>query len=297
MSDHSEKQGDVPFMDLTGWMDNPFLAKFLKKGPKIPVIRLSGVIADTSMKRGGLCYARAKASIEKAFAVKKAPAIALIINSPGGAPAQSQLIGGLIRRLADEKEITVYAFVEDVAASGGYWLACAADHIYVQETSIVGSIGVISAGFGFEDLIDKHGIKRRLHISGRDKSMLDPFLPERPEDVARLKDIQRDIHRHFINWVKDRRGGRLEGNDEDLFEGRFWTGAQAIDMGIADEVGDVRSVMREKYGDDIRLVEFSPDKKRLPLPFDIPGLAAGDGLAAEALDVLDNRAFWARLGL
>lgn len=297
MNDDSHKPSDIPFMDMSGWIENPVIGKFLKKGPKIPVIRLSGVIADTTMKRGGLCYARTRRMIEKAFAVKKAPAIALIVNSPGGAPAQSQLIAGLIRRLADEKEITVYAFVEDVAASGGYWLACAADHIHVQETSIVGSIGVISAGFGFGDLIDKHGIKRRLHTSGRDKSMLDPFLPERPEDVARLKDIQRDIHRHFITWVKDRRGGKLEGSDDELFEGRFWTGSQAIDMGIADEVGDVRSVMREKYGDDVRLVEFSPEKKRLPLPFDIPGLSMGDGLAGEVLDMLENRSFWARLGL
>ena len=165
----------------------PLFGKLLKRGPKIPVLRLSGVIADTTMRRGGLSYAKLVKQIDKAFSVPKAPAIALIINSPGGAPAQSQLIAGLIRARAEEKDVPVLAFVEDVAASGGYWLACAADDIFVQETSILGSIGVISASFGFEELIDHHGIKRRLYTSGSEKAMLDPFLPEKASDVARLK--------------------------------------------------------------------------------------------------------------
>jgi len=290
----SQKQSDIPVMDMTAWIEHPLVGKFLKRGPKIPVIRLSGVIADTVTRRGGISYDRTKKMIGKAFSMARAPAVALVINSPGGTPAQSQLIANLIRQLADEKEITVYAFVEDVAASGGYWLACAADHIYVQETSIVGSIGVISAGFGLDDLIDRHGIKRRLYTSGREKSMLDPFTPEKPADVARLKEIQMQIHAHFITWVKDRRGGRLEGLDEDLFEGRFWTGTAAINMGIVDEIGDVRSVMREKYGEDIRLIDFSPDKKLRFLP-QIPGVS--ETLVDDVITGVEDRALWGRFGL
>lgn len=290
----TEKSSDIPFMDLTSWIEHPVIGKFLKRGPKIPVIRLSGVIADTVTKRGGLSYARTKRIITRAFALAKAPAVALVINSPGGTPAQSQLIANLIRQLADEKEITVYAFVEDVAASGGYWLACAADHIYVQETSIIGSIGVISTSFGLDNFIDRHGITRRLHTSGREKAMLDPFLPEKPADVARLREIQMQIHAHFITWVKDRRGGKLEGADEDLFEGRFWTGSAALDMGIADDIGDVRSVMREKYGDDIRLIDFSPDKK-LPFLPQLPGVSAM--LVDDIISSVEDRALWGRFGL
>lgn len=294
MTDKDYKASDIPFVDMTAWVEHPVLGKFLKRGPKIPVIRLSGVIADTVTRRGALSYVRTRRVIEKAFSYTKAPAVAVVINSPGGAPAQSQLIAGLIRQLADEKEITVYAFVEDVAASGGYWLACAADHIYVQETSIVGSIGVISAGFGLEGFLDRHDIKRRLYTSGREKSMLDPFLPEKPGDVARLKEVQMQIHAHFINWVKDRRGGKLEGTDEELFEGRFWTGSAALDMGIADEIGDVRTVMREKYGEDIRLIELSPDK-RLPFLPSVPGVS--DAWVDDAIRAVEDRALWGRFGV
>jgi signal peptide peptidase SppA len=291
-----------PFKDLDesalNWkkMESlPLIGKFFKRGPKIPVIRLAGVIADATMKRGGISHARTSKLIDKAFAMEKAPAVALIINSPGGAPAQSQLIGGMIRRLADEKQISVIAFVEDVAASGGYWLACAADQIYAQETSIVGSIGVISAGFGFEDFIDRHGIKRRLHTSGREKSMLDPFLPEKPEDVSRLKDIQQDMHRHFIDWVKSRRGSRLNGRDDELFEGRFWLGSTALDMGLIDAIGDVSSVLKEKYGQDIRLVDLSPDKKLFPF---LPrGLTKIENWADDLLAAIEDRSIWSRFGL
>lgn len=272
----------------------PVIGKLFKRGPKIPVIRLSGVIADSTMKRGGISINRIGRTLEKAFAMEKSPAVAIIINSPGGAPAQSQLIGGMIRKLSDEKGIPVFAFVEDVAASGGYWLACAADEIYAQETSIVGSIGVISAGFGFENFIDKHGIKRRLHTSGHEKSMLDPFLPEKPEDVARLKDIQNEMHVHFINWVKGRRGSKLNGRDDELFEGRFWLGSTALDMGLIDAIGDARSVLREKFGPDIRLTDMNPDKKFSLLP---KSLLQSESLAGDILTTIEDRSLWSRFGL
>lgn len=292
--------GDASPLNMATLSGLPLVGRFFKTGPKIPVIRLSGVIADATMRRGGLSYARLSKLIDKAFSIPKVPVVALVINSPGGAAAQSQLIAGLIRQKAEEKAITVTAFVEDVAASGGYWLACAADDIYVQETSIVGSVGVIFSGFGFEDFIGKHGIKRRLYTAGQDKSMLDPFLPERPGDVARLKEIQSQIHTHFIDWVKERRGGRLNGLDEELFEGRFWAGSAALEMGLVDGVGSVHSLLREKYGDDVRFIELTPDKKRFfPLPL-VRADAAHDlreGLAEDVLATVENRAVWSRFGL
>lgn len=293
MTDQIHDIDDAPF----NWKkleSLPLIGKFFKKGPKVPVIRLSGVIADATMRRGGISYAKMAKIIDKAFAMQKAPAVAIIINSPGGAPAQSQLIGTLIRTLADEKQVSVYAFVEDVAASGGYWLACAADQIYAQETSIVGSIGVISASFGFENFIDKHGIKRRIHTSGREKSMLDPFVPEKPEDVARLKEIQHEMHGHFIDWVKSRRGSKLNGHDDELFQGRFWIGSAALDLGLIDAIGDARLVLREKYGDDIRFVELSPDKK---FPFLPRGLMGIENWADDLMAAVEDRSVWSRFGL
>lgn len=283
---------------LTGLpLVGPLAEKLLKRGPKIPVLRLSGIIADTSLRRGSLCYVRLSKLIERAFSIPKIPAVALVINSPGGSPAQSQLIASLIRRKAEEKNIPVFAFVEDVAASGGYWLACAADDIYVQDTSIVGSIGVISASFGLEDFIHKHGIKRRLYTAGREKSMLDPFLPEKPADIARLKEVQQQMHTHFIDWVKDRRGGKLNGTDEELFEGRFWTGAVAIDMGIADAPGSVHVTLREKYGEDVRFVELMPDKKFPGLPIPLRGQVLTENWAEDLIDAAEDRSVWARFGL
>jgi serine protease SohB len=292
MTDQLRSFDDEPF-NLKNLENLPVIGKLFRRGKKIPVIRLSGVIADTSMKRSGICYARVAKVIEKAFDMKKAPAVAIVINSPGGAPAQSQLIGTMIRTMADEKEISVYVFVEDVAASGGYWLACAGDRIFVQETSIVGSIGVISGGFGFEDFIDRHDIKRRLYTSGRDKSMLDPFLPEKPEDVVRLKELQAQIHEHFITWVKNRRGEKLNGRDDELFEGRFWTGSIAVDMGLADGIGDVRTIMRERYGKDVKFVELSLDKK---FPFLPRGLVKAGSWADDVIAAIEDRGIWSRFG-
>lgn len=272
----------------------PVIGRVFKRGPRIPVVRLAGVIADgAAMRRNTLSYVRVEKTLGRAFALSRSPAVALVINSPGGMPAQSQLIAGLVRQLSAEHEKPVLAFVEDVAASGGYWLACAADEIFVQETSIVGSVGVISSGFGFEDAIERYGIKRRLYTAGHDKSMLDPFLPEKPNDVDRLRVVQSQIHAAFIDWVRDRRGGRLNGADEDLFEGRFWTGQAAIEMGIADAIGDVRATLRDRYGEDVTLVDFTPGKRRMPFSF--CGIDGGI-LADRILDTLESRTAWSRFG-
>lgn len=273
----------------------PIIGGILKPKPKISIIRLSGVIADSgSMGRSSINYARMEKPIEHAFDIFDLKAVFLIINSPGGSPAQSALIGNHIRRLSQEKEIPVYAFVEDVAASGGYWLACAADEIYATDVSIVGSIGVISSGFGFQNFIDRYGIERRIHTSGKDKSFLDPFAEEKPADVKRLSGIQKELHESFIDWVKERRGDKLDGNDKDLFEGQFWTGLKAKELGIIDGIEDAKSFAKEKFGDDIRFVESSAEKKLLP---SLLGTEAKHSLAQDAIDTIETKAVWGRYGL
>lgn len=273
--------------------DLPIVGDFMAQRPKVAVVRLSGVIADSAMRKNGLSHAHYAGLIEDAFEVKDVREVAVVINSPGGAAAQAALIAGTIRQCAHEKKVPVTAFVEDVAASGGYWLACAADKIYVQPSSIVGSIGVIAAGFGFEDFIKKHDIKRRVHTSGHSKSMLDPFLPEKKEDVERLRVLQDEIHAQFIAWVKDRRGARIKGSDSELFEGQIWTGAGAIPLGLVDAVGDVRGVYHEKYGDKVRFIEFTPEK---PFWQSVMGVKMQQSLAEETLSTLENRAEWSRFG-
>jgi serine protease SohB len=214
-----------------------------------------------------------------------------VINSPGGSPAQSSLIAARIRRLADEKKIPVHAFVEDVAASGGDWLATAADEIHVDRSSILGSIGVISASFGFPEFIARHGIERRVHTSGTDKSMLDPFRPERPEDVARLESLQAVIHDNFIDQVRDRRGARLR--DGDIFTGEFWLGEKAIELGLADSVGHLVPTMRARYGAKARFLTVA---RRRPLlrRLGLPGVSEG---ISEAVAQIEDRAHWARFGV
>src|SRR6476646_6207669 len=204
-------------------------ARFRSDVPIVPVVRLSGVIGISSPLRPGLTLANAARSLERAFSTRNARAVALSINSPGGAAAQSHLIYRRIRALSDEKKLPVLAFVEDVAASGGYMIACAADEIIADQSSIVGSIGVVGGSFGFDKLIDKIGIERRLYTSGEHKAMLDPFLPEKPDDVTRLKAIQNEIHESFIALVKNSRGMRLTGPEKDLFSGEYWTGGKAIE--------------------------------------------------------------------
>ncbi len=272
----------------------PVIGAILKPKPKVAIIRMSGVIADAGMKRGGLSHHRYRDYIEDAFDVFDLKAVALIINSPGGSPAQSQLIGDHIRRLADEKEVPVYAFIEDVAASGGYWLACAADEIYGVSSSLVGSIGVISAGFGFKDLIEKYGVERRVHASGKDKAFLDPFAEEKPADIKRLKNLQADLHEIFKDWVRERRGERLIGDDKDIFEGQFWAADEAIQLGIIDGIGEARSFAREKFGEDIRFAEFGPEKK---IVSSLIGLDTKSSLAEDIGETLETKAAWGRFGV
>lgn len=271
-------------------MRNPLT--LFRRRDRVSVLRLEGVIgAGGRLGAPSLTDARLSPLVEAAFRRGKPKAVALSINSPGGSPAQSSLIAARIRRLADELHVPVHAFVEDVAASGGYWLATAADRIHVDANSIVGSIGVISASFGLQDLIARHGIERRIHTAGADKSMLDPFRPERPEDVARLQRFQAQIHENFIGQVKARRGARLSGDD--LFTGEIWIGEKAIEVGLADEVGHLIPTMRALYGEDLRFTVMAPKRplfRRLGLP--------GVGEAVEAaVEAVETRAVWARFGL
>ncbi|HEX5666780.1 MAG TPA: S49 family peptidase [Hyphomicrobium sp.] len=273
--------------------------------PVVPVLRLSGAIGMATPLRPGLSIATLAEPLQKAFEMSKTPAVALIINSPGGSAVQSSLILKRIRALADEFEKKVHVFLEDVAASGGYYLAIGGDEIYAEPSSIVGSIGVISSGFGFVEAIDKLGIQRRVYTAGRSKAILDPFLPEKPEDIERLSALQRDAHDVFIGAVKERRAGKLKGPDAELFSGAFWSGKQALEFGLIDGISDIRSRMRELYGDDVKLKVIPIERpgllSRLRRTPSLDGLASLTGgnatLTDELLSTLETRALWARYGL
>jgi serine protease SohB len=272
----------------------PVIGKIFEPKPKVAVLRMSGVIADQSRKNN-ISYSKYAPLIEKAFGMADIEEVALVINSPGGAPAQCSLISSMIRGLAEEKNIKVTAFVEDVAASGGYWLACAADEIYVQESSIIGSIGVIAAMFGFDKTIKRYDVERRVYTEGEHKSFMDPFQPEDEQAVKRLKAMQKAIHKNFIEWVKSRRGEKLKGTDKSLFEGQIWVGKDGIDHGIADAVGDVWSVMRGRYGKKVKLATIEPDK-----PFwtsFIPGAKISMPDADDVITAIEDKAVWNRWGL
>jgi len=281
-----------------GFKKLPLIKKLFEKGPRVAVLRLSGIIADTNVRKKGLSYKDTAKYIDKAFDRSGLKAVMLVINSPGGSPAQTALIAGHIRQLADEKELPVYAFVEDVAASGGYWLACAADEIYGLETSILGSVGVISASFGFEDFIEKHDIHRRVHTAGGSKSFMDPFLPEKKEDLKRLEELQEDIHESFISWVKQRRGDKISAKDSELFEGQIWTTSKAIDLGMADAIGDLRSVTREKYGEDVKLIKIDPSEGSfLSGLLGMKSSRARMDIADDVLNAMKSETDWSRFGL
>ena len=269
--------------------------------PVVPVVRLSGVIGVSTPLRPGLMLSSTARTLERAFSTRHARAVALVINSPGGSPAQSHLIHRRIRQLAQEKNIPVFAFIEDVGASGGYMLACAADEIICDQYSIVGSIGVVGGSFGFTGLMDKLGVERRLYTSGDRKAMLDPFLPEKPEDVKRIKAIQKDIHEHFIALVKERRAGKLKGADKTLFSGEFWTAQTAIELGLADSIGDLRSNLRERYGDKVLMPLIEAERSFLGRKLSGVGLSGAltdrPGLTDELLSTLEARTLWSRYGL
>lgn len=260
--------------------------------PLVTVVRLSGLIAaGGGMMRGGINLANQAGVLKAAFAPRRLAAVALVINSPGGSPVQSSLIGKRIRDHAAERKVPVVAFVEDVAASGGYWLAAAADEIIADPSSIVGSIGVVSAGFGFTDALQRLGIERRVHTQGERKRMLDPFLPERPEDVARLESLQADIHDGFKQWVRDRRAGKLAAEEAGLFNGDIWTGRQALALGLVDGLGDLRSTMRNRFGDKVRLRLVG--RRRSPWA----RLFGPRSLAPDLLAAVEERLAWGRWGL
>jgi signal peptide peptidase SppA len=269
--------------------------------PVVSLLRLHGVITPTSgpVPRSVINLSALEKSMERAFAPERLAAVALLVNSPGGAPTQSALVADRIRGLADEKNVPVIAFCEDVAASGGYWLACAGDEIYAHATSIVGSIGVISQGFGLDGFIERFGVQRRLYTAGASKSRLDPFLPEKQEDVEWLKDLQDQLHAMFKDWVVARRGDRLRDAD-DLFTGEVWTGAKALELGLVDGLGTVRGVLEERFPD----AELVPVEGRKPLlarlgltpPASGAGLISTDSLLGVA-QAAEIRATWARYGL
>ena len=280
---------------MLAWLKDRF-----RRGPVVPVVRLSGVIASGGLLGSrGLSIENVAPLLKRAFDMRGAKAVALSINSPGGSPVQSALIGQRIRLLAAEKDVKVIAFVEDVAASGGYWLACAADEIVVDPHSIVGSIGVISAGFGFQDLIARFGVERRLHTSGERKSMLDPFRPEKPEDVERLRSLQAEIHDGFKDWVRERRAGKLSGDEATLFSGEFWTGKRGLELGLVDGLGELRATLQARYGAKVHLPVIGP-RRRLLSRFGLGTSVSGtgvEGIGPATLAAIEERLHWQRFGL
>jgi signal peptide peptidase SppA len=265
-------------------------------GTVIPVVRLQGVIA-ADQRPGRLNIAGVAPLLQKAFAMKSAPAVVVIVNSPGGSPVQSRLISKRIRDLADENGKQVIVFVEDAAASGGYFIAVAGDEIIADPSSIVGSIGVIFSGFGFEQAIEKLGVERRVYTAGKNKSTLDPFLPAKQADIERIKTHELDIHQVFIAHVKERRGARLKADDDTLFTGEWWTGVRSLDLGLIDALGDFHQVLRERFGKDVRVRAIAAKRPMFGLPRFGFAAMTGATLAGDVLTTIEDRALWSRLGL
>jgi signal peptide peptidase SppA len=300
MAEQSSEAGQWP-AGIEKWMS--WIPARLRRGRAVvPVVRLSGVIGAVTPLRPGMSLAGVARMLERAFAVKNAKAVALLINSPGGSPVQSRQIYLRIRQLAEEKKLPVLVFVEDVAASGGYMIACAGDEIFCDPSSILGSIGVVGGSFGFQELIKKLGVERRLYTAGTHKAMLDPFLPENPDDVARLKALQREIHTIFIALVKQSRGTRLKGADDLLFTGEYWAGETSVSLGLADAIGDLRSTLRARYGDKVQTPLIAPASGMLSslLGRRSPGVVAAwesaSSLPEEAISAFETRAIWAKFG-
>ena len=273
--------------------------RFRRDRPIVPVVRLTGIVGFSTPLRPGLTLASVARTLDRAFAIGHAAGVALVINSPGGSAVQSHLIFRRIRQLAEQHNRRVIGFIEDAGASGGYMIACAADEIVADQHSIVGSIGVVGGSFGFDKLIAKLGVERRLYTSGEHKAMLDPFLPENPDDVDRLKQLQREIHDDFIALVKSRRAGKLGGPQDDLFSGAYWAGRRALELGLVDAIGDLRSVLRERFGDKVVTPLVSAERGWLGRRLLGAGTreAAQLGLAEDVISALEARAIWARYGL
>lgn len=287
-------RGTAPLSErFDAWLPERF-----RSGPVVPVVRLAGVIGAVTPLRSGMTLAGVAKLLERAFATRNAKAVAIVVNSPGGSPVQSRQIFLRIRQLAADKKLPVLVFVEDVAASGGYMIACAGDEIFCDPSSILGSIGVVGATFGLQDFIKKIGVERRVYTAGERKAQLDPFLPEDPDDVARIKAIQREIHATFIALVKERRSGRLKTDESNLFSGEYWAGETAILLGLADGIGDVRGTLRARYGDKVRAPVIAAPSGLLA------GVLGRRGGGAEIADwpdrmlsAIEARAIWAKFGL
>jgi signal peptide peptidase SppA len=302
MTEQTDDRGGWP-----GLIDRlmEYIPARLRRGAAVvPVVRLSGLIGAVTPLRPGMSLTGVAKTLERAFATKHARAVALVINSPGGSPVQSRQIYLRIRQLAAEKKLPVLVFVEDVAASGGYMIACAGDEIFCDPSSILGSIGVVGGSFGFQELIQKIGVERRLYTAGAHKAMLDPFLPENPDDVARVKALQREIHAIFIALVKQSRGSRLKGADDLLFTGEYWAGETSVSLGLADAIGDLRSTLRARYGDKVLTPVIAPATGILSSILGRKSAGAGmlaslDGIAGlpdEVISALETRAIWAKFG-
>ena len=289
---------DISGMPQPDAPKRPWYKKILpRSGTVIPVVRLQGVISQ-DLKPGRLNIASVAPLLKKAFAVKKAPAVALIVNSPGGSPVQSRLIAKHVRQLADEHNKPVLVFVEDAAASGGYFIAVAGDEIIADPSSIVGSIGVIMASFGFVEAIEKLGVTRRLYTAGRNKSTLDAFLPEKPEDVERIKQLELDIHQVFIDFVKSRRGSKFTAADDTLFTGEFWTAKRGLEMGLVDSLGEMHTVLRQRYGKDVQIKAIAQKRGLFQVPsFGLRMESAPGDFAGDILAKIEDRTIWSRLGL
>jgi signal peptide peptidase SppA len=301
MTEPTESRGGIG--DVIDRLMKIVPARLRRGAAVVPVVRLSGVIGAVTPLRPGMSLGGVARMLERAFSMKHAKAVALVINSPGGSPVQSRQIYLRIRQLAAEKKLPVLVFVEDVAASGGYMIACAGDEIFCDPSSILGSIGVVGGTFGFQELIKKIGIERRLYTAGAHKAMLDPFLPENPDDVARVKALQREIHAIFIALVKESRGSRLKGADDVLFSGEYWAGESSVAFGLADGIGDIRSTLRARYGDKVLTPVVAPPSGMLSgllgRKSGAGALASLEGVAGlpdELISALETRAIWAKFG-
>src|ERR1700686_179257 len=301
MTEQTVNLGSTGLIDrLMEWVP----ARLRRGAAIVPVVRLSGLIGAVTPLRPGMSLAGVARTLERAFATRHAKAVALGINSPGGSPVQSRQIYLRIRQLAAEKQLPVLVFVEDVAASGGYMIACAGDEIFCDPSSILGSIGGGGGPFGFQELIKKAGIERRLYTAGAHKAMLDPFLPENPDDVARVKALQREIHAIFIALVKESRGARLKGADDVLFTGEYWAGETSVSLGLADAHGDLRSTLRARCGDRGLPPVIAPASGLLSGLLGRKSAGAGtltslEGLAGmpdELISAMEGRAIWGKFG-